>query len=377
MGAFKEVGRATMYAFWVTFVLGLLIAIFLYVGAPLIYSWYGMSQEIAALGVPFLRLRAIGVFFMFMYLAFIGFLRGIKNTKVPMQIFAYGIVVFVLLDYVLIFGKFGFPALGLQGSALASVIQYAFMLAAVLAYITLNKDVRRYSIELFAPINDGKYAKRLLMLSWPVVIDKALLAAAYIWLCKMISPMGTCAVATFCVVKDMERFAFLPAIASAQVITFLVSNDVGIGNWDGIKSNIKKIIFIASILVFSILLLFSLWPKQVIQLFDKKNDFTGFAARVFPFLSVLAFFDLLQLILSGALRGASDVKTVMMVRLVVLLGYFVPLSYLISQWQTQDQILKFILIYSSFYLGNALMSIVYINRFRGQEWKSQSAKGYT
>lgn len=92
-------------------------------------------------------------------------------------------------------------------------------------------------------------------------------------------------------------------------------------------------------------------------------------------LSLLSFFDILQVILSGALRGAGDVKTVMYVRLAVCLGFFMPSSYVLSHIAIENQVLKFVLIYSAFYIGTALMSFVYINRFRGNDWKVKIVKG--
>ena len=370
--AYQSVGRTIRDAFWVTCIVGLVFFLLLYSGAYWIYAWYGISEEIIKLGVPFLRLRAISVLFMFVFFALIGFLRGIKNTRTPMKIFMGGALVFIFFDYVLILGKWGFPAMGLQGSALASVLQYGFMFFIALCYVIFDKKNKKYGIELFSVLKDTSYLKKLLKLSWPVVLDKAVLASAYIWLAKMIASMGTCGIAAFCVVKDMERFAIIPATAFAHVITFLVSNDFGIKNWEGIKSNIKKIIFMCSIIVGVILILFSCWPEHIIHLFDKKGEFTALAARAFPILSILAFFDLLQLILSGAMRGTGNMRVVMTVRLVIVLGYFMPLSYFLSRLDIQDQTLKFILVYGSFYLGNALMSIVYINRFRGEDWKISS-----
>ncbi len=370
-GEYEQVGRTLRDAFWVTFFLGLSFASFLYFGAYHIYTWYGVSDEMIRVGVPFLRLRAVGIFFTFVFFAFIGFLRSIKNTRTPMQIFILGTAVFLFFDYALIFGKFGLPALGLQGSALASLLQYITMLCAAFAYILYDKKNRKYCIDLFAVFSGGKsQVLRLLQLSWPVVLDKATMAWAYIWLCKMIGPMGTCCIASFCVIKDMERFAFLPAIAFAQVVTFLVSNDLGVKNWDGIKSNIKKVVFMASMSVFMLLLIFSVYPEFIIRFFDRQGDFTVFAARAFPIISIFVFFDLLQLVLASALRGAGNVKTVMLVRFAVCAGYFVPVSYLISQLPIENQMIKFIMIYSSFYIGNGLMSIAYIKRFRGNAWKT-------
>lgn len=368
--SFEDAGRAMRDAFWLTTLIGITFGSMLFFGASFIYSWYGVEPEIVALGVPFLRLRAIGVLCMFVYLALVGFLRGIKNTRTPMKIFIFGSLLFVFFDYVLIFGKWGFPEMRLQGSALATVIQYSSMMVIALGYVLFNKKNRKYGISLFSGLTDVSYIKHLLTLSWPVVMDKAIMAWAYVWLGKMIASMGTSGVAAFCVVKDMERFSFLPAIAFAQVITFLVSNDVGVKNWDSVKSNVKKVLLLATSMVIAILVFFIYYRAQIVAIFDKKGEFSDLAMQAFPLLSIFIIFDLLQLILSGALRGAGNVHIVMVVRLVTCFCYFVPVSYVLSQWNIENAALKLVLIYGSFYLGNALMSIWYIRRFRGEGWKT-------
>ncbi len=374
MQEYSRVGRTLRDTFWVTCIIGFFISGCLYLGAYHIYLWYDVPAEIAQLGVPFMQLRAIGIFFSFLYMAFVGFLRGIKNTRTPMYTFVIGSIAFVFFDYALIFGEWGFPRMELQGSALASVIQYAVMFVAVLIAVVFNPDYRKYGITLFSGVWDIAYARQLINLSWPILIDKTTLAWAYIWLCKMINPMGTCSVAAFCVIKDMERFAFLPAIALAQVITLLVSNDYGGKNWLGIKNNIKKVCFLSTFMVAAILLIMSINPEWFIKFFDKRGEFTPMAAYAFPILSVLVLFDLVQLILSGALRGAGNVRIVMWVRLAICIGYFVPVSYFISQMNIIDPTMKFILVYGAFYVGNAFMSIAYIIRLRGEKWKSLSVK---
>ena len=122
-----------------------------------------------------------------------------------------------------------------------------------------------------------------------------------------------------------------------------------------------------------ILALFMINPAAIIQFFDKRGEFTALALAAFPILSVLVMFDLVQLILSAALRGAGNVRTVMYVRLLICMGYFVPISYILSNMHIQDTTLKFILVYGSFYVGNMFMNIVYISRLRGEEWKEASS----
>ncbi len=372
MGEHKQVGKALVNAFWTTVVVGTFVALGLYFGAYKLYAWYRLPPAMIVLGAPFMKVRAIGIFFTFVYFAFIGFMRGIKDTRTPMVIFIAGCLLFLFFDYVLIFGALGFPALGLMGSAVASVIQAVSMCVVALFYITRHKALKQYHIRLFSAFTSWSSIRELCKLSWPVVVDKAALAWSYVWLGYCLAPMGTCVLASFAVVKDMERFALLPAIAFAQVITFLVSNDYGRHEWEGIKTNCKKIIFMASISVFIILYLCSLWPNQIIRMFDFKGEFTMFAAKMFPVMSVLAFFDVLQLILAGALRGAANVQTVMWTRLLVCVGFFAPLSYMFSRIDTPHVLIKCVLVYSCLYIGNAVMGLIYIRRFRAEAWKEKS-----
>lgn len=361
-------GKALTTSFWVSCVVGLMVGILLYFGAPVIYAFYDVSQEMLPLGIRYLQLRAIGIFFLFVYQAFIGFLRGVKNTQIPMISFVVGTIVYLIFDYLLIFGAFGLPQLGLEGSAIASIIQYAVASCIALFYLLCGPYTKSYAIRLFSDLRNICYVKNILSLSWPIMIDKVTLAFSYVWLTKMINPMGTNIVAAFCVVRDMSKFAFLPAVAFAQIITFLVSNDIGAGNWRGVKSNIKKVIFASMCLMTAILLVFMTCPRAIVHLFDCKDNFTEFAVHVFPVVSLFMFFDLLQVVLSGALRGAANVKIVMIVRASVLFGFFVPLSYGLAHLQLADDI-KFILIYSSFYLANAIMACGYLYHFRSDRWK--------
>jgi MATE family multidrug resistance protein len=368
-GDYENAGRALRDSFWTTCVVGIFIASCLWMFARNIYVWYGFEQAVVDLSVPFMHLRAISVFIMFMYFSFVGFLRGIKDTKTPMFIYICGMILFVVFDYLLIFGECGFPALGLQGSAIASIIQNVVMLILIVAHMFLHPANGQYGITLFSSLDNPVEVWRLIKVSTPVILDKAIVAIAYIWLCKMMSSLGSCGLAAFCVVKDMERIAILPAIACAQVITFLISNSIGAHQFSKVKTNIKKVVLVAIIAVTAIIAVIMISPKAVISLFDKKGEFTDLAVRAFPFLSALMFFDLLQIILSAALRGTGDVRVVMFTRLCICFGFFIPLSWFLSRIPMQNESLQFMLVYGSFYVGSAMMSVCYIYRFRSGGWK--------
>lgn len=353
------VGKALISSVWITVVLGVVLASFFFCASPFLFYWYGVSPKIAMYGITLLRLRSISIFFAFIYFALVGFFRAVKNTRLPMVLYIFGACIFIFFDYVLIFGKWGFPALGLRGSAIASIIQYMVMLVAAVSILAFDSEYKKYALHVWRSFEPG-LSLTVLHYSWPIMIDKAVLAAAKIWLAWLLVPMGKMVMASFSIIKDIEMIAFVPAIASAQVITFLASNNIGADDWDSFLKNISRVMMCALCMVGCVLAIFCLFPHTVIQFFDKKGSFVEIAALALPFISLFVLFDVVQLILSGALRGASYVKTVMWTRLLVCFGIFVPLSYWISLLSIDNTVLKFVGIYSSFYISNGIMSIIYM-----------------
>jgi len=204
---FKQAGKVLQNSLWLMIAVGTIIASILYFGAYWLYWWYDLSEELIYVGVPFIRLRAIGIFFMFVAFSFIGFLRGIKNTRVPMYIFVLGSISFVFFDYLLVFGIFGLPEMGLCGSAVAYIIQYVVMSIAAILYMIYSPEISIYHLKLLPNISKQKI-ENLLKLSWPIMVDKSIIALSYIWLLQRTASMGTHALAGSKMLRDMEQLAF-------------------------------------------------------------------------------------------------------------------------------------------------------------------------
>lgn len=378
IGDYKYVGKIVTDAFWTTCLIGAIIALVLYVSAYWIYVLYQVPQSVMHMGIPFLRLRVIGVFFNFVYFALMGFMRGIKNTKVPMYLSFIGALIFVLADYTLIFGRFGFRSMGIQGSALASIIQYVVMFIGALWYILYDTHMKKYSITLFSGVNVAN-VRMLLKLSWPVMVDKGSLAVCHIVLAIILGGMakkmhidtGNAVLASFSAIKLLEQLIILPGVAFAQVLTFLVSNDYQLHKWQSIKNNIMRIMLLAGGIVGTLLIFFACKPFCYLALCDTQNTYSSFAAKAIPFLHIVVIFDLLQLLFSAALRGAAHVKTVMWVR-VVSSCFCILLAWLLSLMTLKSEVCHFILVYGSLYVSNACMAIYYIYYFRKNIWKKHS-----
>lgn len=368
---FQKAGQAFVDAFWLVVTVGAILSAGLYGSVQFVCAFNNFSPEMIAQGIPYLKIKSLAIFFMFVYFSLVGFLRAIKNTFVPMLVFILGSIVFVLVDYILIFGKLGFPEMGLMGSAIASLSQYFIMCVVMFVYLLFSKNNQTYKISFLNHELSWQRSKHLLLTSLPVVVDKVSIAFAYAWLGSCMSHLGAQAGAAFACIKMMERFAFLPAIASAHIVTFLVSNDLGKSDWKSIYGNIKKIIIISTLFVGLILIIGSLWPMWFVSFFDKNGDFGSMVGIIFPALSVLILIDLLQLILSASLRGVGDVNTVMITRVTIISCFFIPATYVISYMTFSHMVYKMLVTYAAFLSGNGLMTLVYIYRLRQDHWKRQ------
>ncbi len=370
-GQYEKCGEELGISFWTTFFIGFIQFIVILCFARSIYEWLNVPQAMITVGVPFLRLKSFGIFLTFIMLSFIGFMRAVKNTHMPMMINVIGILTFIFFDYALILGKWGFPKLDIYGSAVATILQYTVANGIAIGYILMKKDFKKYFNIMFFSFFDLKRAFYLINLSWPILIDKSIFAAAYVWLSKMTSDLGPHAIATFDVVKNLERLAFLPAMAFASVITFLVSNRLGLQDPDGASSSIKKVLILAAVIVSTLTLFICFNAEYFIGCFDPRNEFTQFAMKSLFFISVLTIFDYVQVILAGALRGAGDVKAVMWGRLFTCTVFFIPVSYFFHWLPMTNTLLKFNLIYGSYYLMMGVMAIIFLARAKSHKWQKR------
>jgi len=369
---YEKCGEDLGDTFWTTFIMGFFQFALFFLFADNMFHWLGVSDEMVAYGTPFLKVKSFGYFLAFFTLGLIGFMRAIKNTRFPMILNIIGVVSFVFFDYTLVLGKCFMPQMGLFGSAIATVIQYGVMAIIALIYLLTKVEYRKYFQRMFFLTVKPSRMLHLLNLSWPIIIDKSTITLGYIWLAKMIAPLGEQAIATFDVVNKLERSAFVPVMASATVITFLVSNTLGARDNQGATDNIKKIYLFTCATVFPILILLCLKANYFVSFFDPGNKFTYFAATALTPVSLLVFFDITQVFLAGALRGAGDVRFVMWSRVISCSLLLAPAAYIFHLLPGISNITKFILIYGSFYLNTLLLSGAYYWRIKSHKWQNQN-----
>jgi Na+-driven multidrug efflux pump len=165
----------------------------------------------------------------------------------------------------------------MYGPAIASLFEYGAMLALALWVLCKTPTYKPYLSKLTDWNINWPAIGSIIQFSIPVIIDKSALSFSYVWLSKMLATLGAESIATFDIIKNLERSAIMPAAAFAQVITFLISNHIGAKNSAAARITIIKVLLLTSMLVSTALIIL------------------GCAAPFFVFIYTALFCDTLKL----------------------------------------------------------------------------------
>lgn len=358
-GKLKSAGNLFFNSIIAAVILGSLQVFIIFITSNYYCTWMGAHPAAVPLIKKFLITQSFAIMLSFVFMCLVGFFRGIKNSWVPLLANIVAVVSFLLFDYLLIFGKLGLPALGLQGSAYASIIRYFTATAFLLGFLFFSKEMDQY----FSKTNlnfDPHASWEIIKFSIPIMIDKSVIAISYIWLYKIIIPLSAYSVLAMEVVKNLERFLFVPAQGLAQVTNTLLSNRIGKNDYNGAWDDLRNILSLAIGIVTSLLIIFIIKAKWLVSIFDPTNLFQAEAVFILRCVSGFVILDVCQIIFASALRAASCVYTVMLTRSSLFLFLYLPLSLILRKTSFTDSNYKFLAYYGSFYLTISLIGVYFL-----------------
>lgn len=276
-------------------------------------------------------IEAAGVSAVFSMVLFVssGIFRGAGMTKVPMLVAAITNVVHIGADYVLIFGKFGFPALGVMGAGLANSLAQAFGCLVMLAILVSGVTPLRIR---FADVLNGRegwpLTAKLIALSVPAGIEEGLMDVGRIIGSYMLAGLGTVPYAAHQVASTAESLSFMPGYGFAVAATTLVGQSLGAKNPRQARQNGWETAKLAVFVMCGIALVFLFLPTWIVGLFTRDRRVAEIASLC---LRIAAFEQptiAVDTVLAGALRGAGDTRTPMLIATLSTWGVRIPLFYL-------------------------------------------------
>ncbi|MFT7519495.1 MAG: putative MATE family efflux protein [Kiritimatiellia bacterium] len=194
------------------------------VGGPII-DLLGADENTRGPGLLYLRPMLVGVFFSYLNILLAAVLRGVRNTTLPFAVAIVANVLNVGLNYVLILGNLGFPALGTFGAALGTVISQGVALALLTALLLRDWEP---NVSLRLPKTfDSALIWQLFRVGSPAAMDMVVFNAGFLSIVGMLGSLDQTAVAAHSVGLRIQALAFVPGMAISQVTGALVGNALG------------------------------------------------------------------------------------------------------------------------------------------------------
>jgi len=307
----------------------------------------GAEDIVVRQGVMFIRIASVGIFFYMIMSILNGMLRGYGNTHIPLLASVLVNIINLGLDWLLIFGHYGFPELGIKGAAIATCSAQTFGFIFIAIYVCRISKIKpriRYLINF-----NTEKLKLLLKLSLPSTLQEGSIDLSRLIGAFIVMHLGTLSFAANQITITVESVSFMPGWGFAIAATTLVGMRVGEKNMAKAREYAFTCTALGVVVMTFCSLLFLIFPHFLIGLFIDSSEtqviYLGamclmIAALEQPFLAV-------SMILGGALKGSGDTRTPFLVSLVscwgiriplmVLLIYFLKMSVIYVWWITALQ----------------------------------------
>jgi multidrug resistance protein, MATE family len=309
--------------------IGLAIFVLVYAGSFFLEQM-GQKQEIVVLARPYLQLLGLSGFFVLVFQAIKQFMHGLSHTKEPMYIEFGEAALNVFLNYLFIFGHWGFPAMGLLGAGIATVIaRMSGCIALIILFINspqfaiYRKDIQW---KIFSK-NDFKY---LIKLGVPIGLSMLFEVSAFAMSNVMMGWISAYTLAAHQIALNVASITFLVAQGISAATAVRTANQLGLKNTSEIRMAGKAGMLINIAFMTLCVILIATFGNIIPTLYVSETQVHSIASTL---LIVAAFFQLsdgLQVACMGALRGITDVKVPTLITLFAYWGIGIPLGYVLG-----------------------------------------------
>ena len=336
---FKKGKSAFKHGLFLCIVLSLLLYILILLAKPLMY-FMKQPEEVVVLAMPYLNIVAISLIPLIIFQGFKQFSDGLSLTKHAMYATIFANILNVAFNYVLIFGKFGFPKLGIIGAGIGTLISRLAMIIIIWFLLKNHKKAQAFvsGVKLF--VLDNSMLKKIINLGLPSALQmffEVAIFTAAIWLS---GALGKNAQAGNQIALNLSSMTFMIAMGLSVTAMIRVGNQKGLKNYVELQ-RIAKSIFLMGILFASFfdllfLVFHDVFPTFYLDLKDINNyldnqEVVAIASKLLLVAAIFQISDSIQVVFLGALRGLQDVKTP---TLMTFISYWVigfPTSYFLGQ----------------------------------------------
>ena len=322
----------------------------------------GPAREAA---LTYLEPLLYGLVFNYLTILLGSTLRGVGNTRLAFQVALVSNLANFAFNGVLIFGRWGLPALGVQGAALGTLLSQALGLALILGALARGAVPGVRAPLRWVPI-DPKAAAALLRVGAPAALDMVVLNAGFLSIVSLLGRIDPVAVAAHGIGLRIQALAFVPGMAISQATGALVGNALGAGRPDEARAIARASVTLCVTVMTVIPLVLVLPSDAVLRLFDVDAD-SALGAHATTWMRILGLCMPLagvHVALAGAFQGAGATPLSLRQNMASTLLVQIPTSALLGLCTD----LGALGVWLGFPAGFILRSTLATLAFRGEGW---------
>ena len=239
--------------------------------SPGLMGYLLSSPDVYDAAIQYLDWRAYGFFFAFCALMFRAFFVGIEQTKAIGICSVIMVLVNVVLNYLLIFGKFGFPQMGIAGAALASTIAEGVLLVTLIVYVRFRVNLTKYGFSKIWQFKPRLIGQVFAISIWTML---QFLISDAVWLFFLIAVehLGERPLAISNLVRSFSILLFMPLSAMAVAATTVTSNLMGANRHTEVMGSCWKAIKLCTAILLPVLILSAIWPEWVVRIYTDNQS---------------------------------------------------------------------------------------------------------
>ena len=267
----------------------------------------GQDEEVARQAIPYLGIITFSLVPFMFFQTYRQFAEGLSNTKQAMYVTLVANLVNIVLNYLLIFGKFGFPAMGLIGAGYATLISRILMAILMGLYIGYSKDFKDYDLK-FKWVFEKLYFNRILKIGLPSAIQFMFEVGAFVMAAIMVGWLGAKALAAHQIAINLATISYMTATGISAAATIRVGNQLGRRDIPTLRAAGFTSFIMAAFFMAFCASVFLIGHKFFPTLYIDDTEVIQLAASLIIVVSLFQLSDGIQVVGLGALRGMADVK---------------------------------------------------------------------
>lgn len=326
--------RVTRMGMWLSLIFSVLVLpVFWYSGA--IFRALGQNDQVATLAQGFMRIAGFGMAPALLVMVLKSFVSALERTQVVLWVTIGALFVNAGLDWVLIFGHLGLPAMGPRGTAFATLGTQTLTLIVVALYAAWHGELRRF--ELFTRFwrPDWPAFARVFRIGWPIGVTSLAEGGLFQASALMMGWIGTMQLAAHGIALEITSLTFMVHMGLSQAATIRIGRAQGAGDTAALRRGAQVATALSLVFAVATMALFLLVPRDLISLWIRPGDpltpkILSFGAELLAVAALFQLADASQVMALGLLRGVEDTRAPMIMAAISYWLIGIPSSYLLA-----------------------------------------------